>query len=86
MKALIFDMDGTLTPATEPISPEMIDTLKKVSPGSKKYLVSGSDILKIEKQIPQEFLLNYFAFLKYPHLNTYFIVNNFYLRRCGLLI
>jgi len=60
MKALIFDMDGTLTPATEPISPEMIDLLKKVSPGCKRYLVSGSDISKIEKQIPQEFLLNYF--------------------------
>jgi len=59
-KALIFDMDGTLTPATQPISIEMMKALSKVPRSYKKYLVSGSDFSKILKQIPESFLLNNF--------------------------
>jgi len=60
MKALIFDMDGTLTPATQPMSEEMARTLMKVSNQYQKYLVSGSDYDKITQQIPELFLLDNF--------------------------
>jgi len=60
MTALIFDMDGTLTPATQKISPEMIMALNSIKPGYNKYLVTGSDLSKVLKQIPEEFLLNNF--------------------------
>ena len=55
MKALIFDMDGTLTPATQPMSENMARALIKVSNRYKKYLVSGSDYNKITQQIPELF-------------------------------
>ena len=58
--ALLFDMDGTLTDARQPISEEVIDTLKSISPAIRKYLVTGSDMAKIEEQIPTETLLNMF--------------------------
>tara|TARA_R110002110_G_scaffold46424_1_gene140329 strand:- start:774 stop:1535 length:762 start_codon:yes stop_codon:yes gene_type:complete len=60
MKALIFDMDGTLTPATQPMSEHMARALMKVSSKYKKYLVSGSDYNKITQQIPELFLLDNF--------------------------
>ena len=60
MKALIFDMDGTLTPSTQRISEEMAKTLIKLPTYYKKYLVSGSDYDKITDQIPEKFLLNNF--------------------------
>jgi phosphomannomutase len=59
-QALLFDMDGTLTDARQPISEEVIDTLKKISPTVQKYLVTGSDMGKIEEQIPADLLLNMF--------------------------
>ncbi len=59
-KALIFDMDGTLTPATQDISSDMMTELSKIKPAYKKYLVSGSDMEKIERQIPVDFLLSDF--------------------------
>jgi len=60
MKALIFDMDGTLTPATQPISTEMMKALSSVKPMYSKYLVTGSDFEKVSKQIPEDFLLKNF--------------------------
>ena len=60
MTALIFDMDGTLTPPTQKISPEMLSTLSNIPPGYKKYLVTGSDLNKVLNQIPEEFLLQNF--------------------------
>lgn len=60
MKALIFDMDGTLTPATQPMSEEMARTLMRISNRYQKYLVSGSDYNKITQQIPELFLLDNF--------------------------
>jgi len=59
-KAIIFDMDGTLTPATQPISKEMMEAVASISPVYQKYLVSGSDMSKIENQIPYDFLLRHF--------------------------
>ena len=53
MKALIFDMDGTLTPSTKKISLEMMDTLSSIRPSYKKYLVTGSDLNKVVNQIPE---------------------------------
>jgi phosphomannomutase len=61
MKALIFDMDGTLTPATQKISKEMLQGLEAVPNGFKKYLVTGSDMSKVLNQIPESFLLENFS-------------------------
>jgi len=58
--ALLFDMDGTLTEARQLISNEVIDCLRSIPAGIKKYLVTGSDIVKIEEQIPTDLLLNIF--------------------------
>jgi len=59
-KALVFDMDGTLAPATQKISDDMMTALLSVKPGYNKYLVTGSDMEKIQKQIPESFLLKCF--------------------------
>ena len=45
-KALLFDMDGTLTDPTGPISQDIVDVLRKIS--VKKHLVTGSDYQKVE--------------------------------------
>ena len=60
MKAIIFDMDGTLTDSTQKISPEMMDSISLIKPVYKKYLVSGSDMEKIERQLSVDFLLENF--------------------------
>ena len=59
-KALLFDMDGTLTDARELITPEVVSVLKGISPSIKKYLVTGSDMEKVEQQIPCDILLGLF--------------------------
>ena len=58
--ALLFDMDGTLTDARELITDDVIQALKSVPPSIKKYLVTGSDMVKIEEQIPNDVLLSLF--------------------------
>ncbi len=58
--ALLFDMDGTLTDARQAITPDVLGALGSVQNGIKKYLVTGSDMSKIEEQIPTESLLNLF--------------------------
>jgi len=45
-KALLFDMDGTLTDPRQPITEDMMEALRSVKPSIKKYLVTGSDIAK----------------------------------------
>ena len=60
MKAIIFDMDGTLSESRQPISDEMIDCLRNIPNSYKKYLVTGSDMAKIEEQIPEDVLLEVF--------------------------
>jgi phosphomannomutase len=59
--ALLFDMDGTLTDARQLITTDVIDTLRSTAAGTKKHLVTGSDMCKIEEQIPQEVLLELFS-------------------------
>ena len=58
--ALLFDMDGTLTDARKPISEDVVNALSSVSPSIRKYLVTGSDMSKIEEQIPNDILLDLF--------------------------
>ncbi len=58
--ALLFDMDGTLTEARQPISDEVVSVLKNIPNSIKKYLVTGSDLTKIEEQIPPILLLELF--------------------------
>ena len=58
--AFLFDMDGTLTDARQPITEDVIETLKKTSPGIKKYLVTGSDFSKVEEQMGSDNLLSLF--------------------------
>lgn len=58
--ALLFDMDGTLTEARKPITQDVLDCLLAVKPPTKRYLVTGSDMAKIEEQIPVSYLLSIF--------------------------
>jgi phosphomannomutase len=58
--ALLFDMDGTLTDARQPIVPEVIEVLQRVPNFIKKYLVTGSDMGKIEEQMGIPILLDQF--------------------------
>tara|TARA_B100001094_G_scaffold326642_1_gene383185 strand:+ start:286 stop:1053 length:768 start_codon:yes stop_codon:yes gene_type:complete len=58
--ALLFDMDGTLTDPRKPIDNDVLDALRSIKPSIKKYLVTGSDISKIEEQIPNSILLHLF--------------------------
>ena len=58
-RALLFDMDGTLTDPTGPISPDVVDILSKIP--TKKYLITGSDYGKVEDQIGVENLLKLFS-------------------------
>ena len=59
--ALLFDMDGTLTEPRQLVSDEMIETLRSIPPAITKHLVTGSDLSKIEEQIPTPELLNIFS-------------------------
>jgi len=59
-KALIFDMDGTITDSGQPISNEMILELQSIKPGIKKHIVTGANLEKVEKQISTAVLLNVF--------------------------
>ena len=58
--ALLFDMDGTLTEARQPICNDVVKSLRDIPSGIKKYLVTGSDLTKIEEQIPTPILLEIF--------------------------
>jgi len=49
-KALIFDMDGTLTLARQKINVKVINRLKKLAGKYNLYLVTGSDFSKVEEQ------------------------------------
>jgi len=50
----LFDMDGTLTKSRSRIRPSMIKTLRSLAEkgGNKLYLITGSDVSKVEEQIP----------------------------------
>ena len=59
-KALLFDMDGTLTDARKLITDDVVLALRETVTGTKRHLVTGSDILKVEEQIPTPLLLSLF--------------------------
>jgi phosphomannomutase len=59
-QALLFDMDGTLTDARKPITPEVTAALQEIPNVIKKYLVTGSDIKKVEEQVGVPTLLSQF--------------------------
>jgi len=58
--AMLFDMDGTITDVREPITEEVVEVLSQIPISVRKYLVTGSDIVKVENQIPNELLLSLF--------------------------
>ena len=47
----MFDVDGTLNPARQAATPEMISILKKLRGYTATAFVSGSDLKKIEEQL-----------------------------------
>jgi len=53
-KALIFDMDGTLTPSRQPVTDKVVTRLARLSGKYKLYLVTGSDYRKVEEQFGWE--------------------------------
>jgi len=52
----LFDVDGTLTPPRRPMTEKMCATMRTLTGSSKVYLASGSDMKKIEEQVPHEIL------------------------------
>ncbi|KAH9967294.1 eukaryotic phosphomannomutase [Russula dissimulans] len=50
-KLLLFDVDGTLTPARQGVSPEMLDVLKELRKKVAIGFVGGSDFAKISEQL-----------------------------------
>ena len=47
----LFDVDGTLTPARQTVSKEMLDTLKQLREHVAVGFVGGSDLNKIREQL-----------------------------------
>ena len=60
LTTMLFDMDGTLTDARKEITPEVVKSLTEIPNGTVKHLVTGSDMSKIEEQIPPSILLALF--------------------------
>ena len=60
LTTMLFDMDGTLTDARKEITPEVVKSLTEIPNGTVKHLVTGSDMSKIEEQIPPSILLELF--------------------------
>ncbi|THU91510.1 eukaryotic phosphomannomutase [Dendrothele bispora CBS 962.96] len=50
-KLVLFDVDGTLTPARQPASPEMLQVLKDLRKKVVVGFVGGSDLVKISEQL-----------------------------------
>jgi len=51
-KVYIFDVDGTLTPARQPMEVEFVSVFEKFINNNVVFLASGSDFEKIKEQIP----------------------------------
>ena len=52
---IMFDMDGTLTPDSSSMQPDMIETLKQVkAKGYRIGIVTGATHEKILKNVPEE--------------------------------
>lgn len=59
-RTLLFDMDGTLTDARQPISEDVMKVISSIPNNINKHIVTGSDLVKVEEQIPVSFLLSQF--------------------------
>ena len=61
MKLILFDVDGTLTPARKIIEPDMLECLKKLKTNSNLHIgfVGGSDLDKQKEQLKEE---NFYIF------------------------
>ena len=53
-RVFIFDVDGTLTPSRQKMTEEFKEFFLKWSKGKKYYLVSGSNIEKMDEQIAED--------------------------------
>ena len=52
----LFDVDGTLTDARQPMEAEFVDFFGSWMNSKNVYLVSGSDLPKIKEQVPNDIL------------------------------
>ena len=57
-KVFIFDVDGTLTPSRQKMTEEFKEFFLKWSKGKKYYLVSGSNIEKMDEQVPEDIMID----------------------------
>ena len=55
-KIYIFDVDGTLTPSRQKMTDEFLEFFNSWSKQNKFYLVTGSDLPKMQEQVP-DFIL-----------------------------
>ncbi len=54
MTLFVFDMDGTLTPARLPMKKNFANLFLEWQKTNKSFLVTGSDIKKVNEQVPQD--------------------------------
>jgi len=52
----VFDVDGTITPPRTPMTSDMVDTLNIVLSENSCAIITGSDIVKVKQQIPDNLL------------------------------
>ena len=57
-KVYIFDVDGTLTPSRQKMTPKFKKFFGEWSKKNKFYLVSGSNIEKMDEQVPEEIMMS----------------------------
>ena len=57
-RVFIFDVDGTLTPSRQKMTEEFKEFFLKWSKGKKYYLVSGSNIEKMDEQVPEDIMID----------------------------
>lgn len=55
-KSYVFDVDGTLTAPRQPIEPNFAAFFLEFAQTHSVYLVSGSDLKKLQEQLPHEIL------------------------------
>ena len=60
MTVYVFDMDGTLTPPRLPMTAEFAAVFNKWQKSHKSYIATGSDMKKVEEQLP-DFVIDNFT-------------------------
>ena len=53
-RIFMFDIDGTLTPARQPMTEEMTETFSGFCERNRVILVTGSDMRKVKEQVPPQ--------------------------------